>query len=226
MIEFDHIAIGASNLNDGVDWVESQLQVKIPMGGKHDKMGTHNHVLSSGNDTYLEVLAKDPSAPPSGRPKWFGLDDPKVELSLYKAPRIIGWVCRTKNIKRTLALLEDLGVETDLGKPTEMSRGSLKWKFSLRKDGLIPLWGSAPILIEWSDSKHVSNYMADEGLRFKKLHIETPHKNALQNLLWTLNFNDDRFSINKAQDTCITATYQLKDGKEVSINQRETGNSI
>ena len=224
MIEFDHITIGASNLKDGVDWVENQFQVKIPVGGKHDKMGTHNHVLSSDNNTYLEVLAKDPLAQPNNTPKWFGLDDPKVELSLYKAPRIIGWVCRTKNLKRTLAVLEDLGIETDFGKPTEMSRGNLKWKFSLRKDGLIPLWGSAPILIEWEDSNHISNDMADDGLLFKKLHIATPHKNALQNLLWTLDFNDDRFSITKADDTCITATYQLKDGKEVSINQRKARN--
>ena len=218
MIEFDHIAIGTSNLNDGVKWAEGKLHSKIPYGGKHDQMGTHNHVLSSGNNTYLEILSKDLSAPPNKRNTWFGMDDPKVELALYKSPKIIGWVCRTKNINRTLALLENLGIDTDFGKPIEMSRGKLKWKFSLRSDGLVPLWGSAPILIEWRDTKHVSFQMADTGLRFKSLLIATPHKNALESLLWTLDFNDNRVSVVKATDTCITATYQLQDGREVSIN--------
>ena len=218
MIEFDHIAIGTSNLNDGVKWAEGKLHSKIPYGGKHDQMGTHNHVLSSGNKTYLEILSKDLSAPPNKRNTWFGMDDPKVELALYKAPKIIGWVCRTKNINRTLALLENLGIDTDFGKPIEMSRGKLKWKFSLRSDGLVPLWGSAPILIEWRDTKHVSFQMADTGLRFKSLLIATPHKNALESLLWTLDFNDNRVSVVKATDTCITVTYQLQDGREVSIN--------
>ena len=218
MIEFDHIAIGTSNLNDGVKWAEGKLHSKIPYGGKHDQMGTHNHVLSSGNKTYLEILSKDLSAPPNKRNTWFGMDDPKVELALYKSPKIIGWVCRTKNINRTLALLENLGIDTDFGKPIEMSRGKLKWKFSLRSDGLVPLWGSAPILIEWRDTKHVSFQMADTGLRFKSLLIATPHKNALESLLWTLDFNDNRVSVVKATDTCITVTYQLQDGREVSIN--------
>ena len=218
MIEFDHIAIGTSNLNDGVKWAEGKLHSKIPYGGKHDQMGTHNHVLSSGNKTYLEILSKDLSAPPNKRNTWFGMDDPKVELALYKSPKIIGWVCRTKNINRTLALLENLGIDTDFGKPIEMSRGKLKWKFSFRSDGLVPLWGSAPILIEWRDTKHVSFQMADTGLRFKSLLIATPHKNALESLLWTLDFNDNRVSVVKATDTCITATYQLQDGREVSIN--------
>lgn len=218
MIEFDHIAIGTSNLNDGVKWAEGKLHSKIPYGGKHDQMGTHNHVLSSGNKTYLEILSKDLSAPPNKRNTWFGMDDPKVELALYKSPKIIGWVCRTKNINRTLALLENLGIDTDFGKPIEMRRGKLKWKFSLRSDGLVPLWGSAPILIEWPDTKHVSFQMADTGLRFKSLLIATPHKNALESLLWTLDFNDNRVSVVKATDTCITATYQLQDGREVSIN--------
>ena len=71
MIEFDHIAIGTSNLNDGVKWAEGKLHSKIPYGGKHDQMGTHNHVLSSGNKTYLEILSKDLSAPPNKRNTWF-----------------------------------------------------------------------------------------------------------------------------------------------------------
>ena len=87
MIEFDHIAIGTSNLNDGVKWAEGKLHSKIPYGGKHDQMGTHNHVLSSGNKTYLEILSKDLSAPPNKRNTWFGMDDPKVELALYKSPK-------------------------------------------------------------------------------------------------------------------------------------------
>ena len=225
MITFDHIAVGAVTLIDGLEWIEETLNMKIPAGGKHDQMGTHNHVISSGGDTYLEIIAKDPSAPPKEQATWFGLDDPRTELSLFKSPRVISWVCRTENINRTLRLLENLGIDTDFGKPKNMSRDNLRWKFSLREDGLIPLWGSAPIFIEWEgNSKHVSRNMRDDGLKFEHLHIDTPHKNALQNLLWTLDFKDERISISKSKDTCLTASYKLKNGKMVSINQRDVRN--
>ena len=114
MITFDHIAVGAASLMDGLEWIEETLHMKIPAGGKHDQMGTHNHVISSGDDTYLEIIAKDPLAPTKEQATWFGLDDPMTELSLYKSPRVISWVCRTENINRTLRLLENLGIDTDL----------------------------------------------------------------------------------------------------------------
>ncbi len=221
MITFDHIAVGASSLGEGLSWIEKELNIQVPAGGKHDQMGTHNHVISSGNDTYLEIIAKDPQAKPKQKATWFGLDDPRTELSLYKSPQVIAWVCRTENISRTLRLLQNLGVDTDFGKPEEMSRGTLRWKFSLRNDGLIPLWGSSPIFIEWRDPNHVSRDMGNAGLTFEHLHIETPHKYALENILWTLDFKDNRFSISQSKDTCLTATYKLKCGKKVSINQRE-----
>ena len=49
MITFDHIAVGAASLMDGLEWIEETLHMKIPAGGKHDQMGTHNHIISSGD---------------------------------------------------------------------------------------------------------------------------------------------------------------------------------
>ena len=53
MITFDHIAVGAASLMDGLEWIEETLHMKIPAGGKHDQMGTHNHVISSRRDNMI-----------------------------------------------------------------------------------------------------------------------------------------------------------------------------
>jgi hypothetical protein len=222
MIEFDHIAIGAGTLQAGVDWLQSETNINIPVGGEHPKMGTHNHVMSTGDDVYIEVIANNPNAPQPERPRWFGMDDPRVELSLYKAPRVFAWVCRTNNVTRMLNLLKDLGNETDLGTATDMQRGDLHWKIALRKDGLVPLWGSAPLLIEWPNGPHPSQNMADLGMRFASLNIETPHSSALSSLLWMLDFNDNRVTIAQSgeQLTTMTAAYDLPDGRRVHLSAR------
>ena len=59
MLTFDHIAITATTLQEGVDWVEAALGVTLAGGGKHNLMATHNRLLGLG-DLYLEVIAIDP----------------------------------------------------------------------------------------------------------------------------------------------------------------------
>ena len=59
MLEFDHIAISATCLAEGVAAVEAALGVALSGGGAHPHMATHNRLLGLG-DLYLEVIASDP----------------------------------------------------------------------------------------------------------------------------------------------------------------------
>jgi hypothetical protein len=63
MLSFDHLAIGAETLDEGVEAVEAALGVPLAPGGGHPAMGTHNRLLSLGPGEYLEVIAIDPDAP-------------------------------------------------------------------------------------------------------------------------------------------------------------------
>ena len=63
----------------------------MPAGGAHPLMGTHNHLLRLGETLFLEVIAPDPAAGPSLRPRWFALDDPRVRAELTASPRLTTW---------------------------------------------------------------------------------------------------------------------------------------
>ena len=70
MLAFDHLAVTAETLEEGVAWVEAALGVTMSGGGKHPYMATHNRLLGLG-DLYLEVIAADPEAPRPDWPRWF-----------------------------------------------------------------------------------------------------------------------------------------------------------
>ena len=175
MITLDHIAVAGENLDDCINHAETQLGTTLPMGGEHAQMGTHNALCQVGPDTYLELIAPNPSAPAPSRPRWFGLDQPPAP------PRLTAWVLRCENLATTLETARAAGV--NLGSAVPFARDHLRWLFSLRDDGAIPLDGAAPMIIEWqTPGPHPANGMADLGLSLNALEIKTPQADALLRL--------------------------------------------
>ena len=74
--KIDNFGNGAASLQSGVQALQKLLGVETPRGGKHDTMGTHNCVMQAGGESFLEILAIDPDAPPPCRARWFSMDDP------------------------------------------------------------------------------------------------------------------------------------------------------
>ena len=118
-LQFDHIAIGCTDLAEGTAWVEEQLGVALRPGGKHVQFGTYNTLLGMG-DLYLEVIAKDPDAPAIDRPTWFDLDN-------FKPPaRLHTWIASTTDIQTCINAAKEIGV--DYGEPVSLTRGNLSWQ--------------------------------------------------------------------------------------------------
>ncbi|MEO1654020.1 MAG: VOC family protein, partial [Bacteroidota bacterium] len=165
----DHLVVGANSLEEGLAYVKDQLGIDLPPGGKHPKMGTHNHLTKIGAGIFLEVIAIDPRASPPPYPRWFALDDPHQKAQLTRRPRLITWVVGTTNLRATLS-----ESERDLGSIKEMNRGDLHWEIAFREDGSLAEYGLLPIFIQWPKGVHPANQMDDQGLRLQSLTLVHP----------------------------------------------------
>ena len=143
--------------------MEAQTGVRPGPGGQHLAMGTHNALLSLGPETYLEVIAIDPSLPTPDRPRWFDLDN------FSGPPRLTHWACRVPDLA---AIHPDL--PTEAGEIVPMSRGDLHWKITIPKDGSLPFGGSYPTHLEWPDGIGAAARLPDQGVRLERLEVNSP----------------------------------------------------
>jgi hypothetical protein len=183
-VDPDHLVVAAENLRQGCDWVEERLGVRPQSGGKHVAMGTHNALLSLGAHFFLEVIAVDPDGVKPGRPRWFDLDEPRMRAALAEGPQLAHWVARTDAIDAAAARVPDLGV------PTPMARGDFLWRITIPDDGHRPGRGLVPTLIQWSDTRHPTDTMADSGCRLVAVAGEHPEPAAVRAELATLGLSE------------------------------------
>ena len=167
MHKLDHIVFGARSLEEGTNFIEKKLGIKLSEVGYHDFMGTHNRVVKVDKDVYLEVIAIDPSSKSPNENRWFNLDNPILQKKLEYSPQMIGYVIETK----------DKEMLKHFCTPIEASRGNYKWNFAmpslesnffnkeLIENGIIPS------LINWKSNKPVYE-MKNNQLSLKKIEIE------------------------------------------------------
>ncbi len=164
----DHLVVAARNLAQGVAWVEAKLGAPMGPGGVHVTMGTHNALLGLGPGRFLELIAIDPDAPSPGRPRWFELDTPEMQVRLARSPSLIHWAARTDDIALAIAA-------TAAGTPEilALSRGAFRWKIGVPASGSLAQHGIAPTMIEW-EGGHPSERLPDVGCRLESLVLRHP----------------------------------------------------
>jgi hypothetical protein len=167
MHKLDHIVFGARSLEEGTNFIEKKLDIKLSEVGYHDFMGTHNRVVKVDKDIYLEVIAIDPSSKSPNENRWFNLDNPTLQKKLEHSPQMIGYVIETK----------DKEILKHFCTPIKASRGNYKWNFAmpslesnffnkeLIENGIIPS------LINWKSNKPVYE-MKNNQLSLNKIEIE------------------------------------------------------
>ena len=165
---FDHLAVSAQTLAEGVDAVETALGVALAGGGQHPHMATHNRLIGLA-DLYLEVIAVDPSAPRPNWPRWFDLDH------FAGPPRLTNWVARTDDMASALATSP-----AGTGLPVSLQRGAYRWQMAIPADGKLPFGGGFPALIEWFGNLHPAAMLPDTGVRLTRLEIAHPQAQDLQ----------------------------------------------
>jgi len=178
-LEIDHLVIAATSLESGTAWCEDKLGVALEPGGRHPRFGTHNRLLDVSSPRhprcYLEILAVDPDAQAPTRPRWFGLDDPALRRELARGPRLVQWAARVPPGQDVDAIAAEWrAAAADPGEVTAAERmtpgGMLRWRLSVRGDGVRPFGGALPALIAWGDV-HPSESLPARGVSLASLAV-------------------------------------------------------
>ena len=178
---FDHLVVAAATLEQGEEYIESQVGVRPQRGGKHVAMGTHNSLLRLGPRAYLEVIAIDPEGEAPPRPRWFELDRPDMQAQLRASPRLVHWAARTGDIEASRR-----ACPIDPGPAHAMSRGTLNWQITIPDDGHLPGGGVLPTLIAWPDARHPSDALPDARVRIATLAGAHPDPDRMRAVLKAL----------------------------------------
>ena len=215
-LRFDHLALGAIDIEQGVRWFNEATGFAIPAGGKHPLMGTHNHLTATGNDGFLEVIAIDHEAKVPARRRWFGLDEEAVRERISKRLAPLAWVLGTQDVDASLEIVRAHGF--DIGPAIELTRGDLNWRLSVRQDGSLQGGGTVPALIQWRAGPHPSQSMQDFGIRIEHLRLHNDTPDQLRALLDSLGC-DDFVEVVKAEPSAegIEVGLSVPDGRKISF---------
>ncbi|WP_284325574.1 VOC family protein [Cypionkella aquatica] len=202
MLRFDHIAISAVDLAEGVAAVEEALGVALAGGGQHPHMATHNRLLGLG-DLYLEVIAADPDQTAPNWPRWFDLDN------FQGRPRLTNWVACCDSISAAVA-----ASPAGTGIPVALQRGDYRWQMAVPADGKLPFDGFFPALIEWAGSLHPAKALPESHVRLHQLELAHPDADELIAALAPL-FRDPRVVILPGPEKAMRATFTTPQGLRV-----------
>ncbi|WP_113910522.1 VOC family protein [Roseovarius dicentrarchi] len=201
MIELDHVAIAATDLNEGAAWVRRALGVPTAPGGQHAHFGTHNRLLGLDDGLYLEVIAIDPAAPAPGQARWFDLD------RFSGPPRIGTWICRTGDLQGAQAALPGIGAQVSL------ARGDLRWRMAVPDSGVLPFDNCHPAVMQWDCARHPAASLPATGITLRRLIVRHPDAHDLQTRLAGV-LVDDRVVI-EAGPPGLRAEFDTPDGQRV-----------
>lgn len=189
----DHLVITAPTLAQGTQYLNQALGVSAQTGGEHPRMGTHNSLLRLGPDLYVEVIACNPQAPQPAQPRWFQLDDTK----LNNQPRLATWVARTNDIQAAHATANataHAATSIQVGHIKAMTRAHLEWQITITADGVLPMQGIAPAFIQWNTPTHPAASMQDTGCSLLSLDGYHPDAQVIQDMLHRIGF-EGKFSV-------------------------------
>jgi hypothetical protein len=200
----DHLLLGVSDLDRGIDWVEKRTGVRAAVGGVHPGAGTRNALLSLGPGHYLEIIAPDPAQS--------GAKDDR-HLRELSNPRLITFAITTQDIDAIAARARKARL-TVTG-PHDGSRRlpsgkMLRWRTLAIQNDL----GSGPVqpvpfFIQWeADSPHPSGD-SPSGCTLESLLLEHEDPPRVNMVFEALGFDVD---VSARSDARIVATLKCPKG--------------
>ncbi|HYN20786.1 MAG TPA: VOC family protein [Thermoanaerobaculia bacterium] len=179
--QVDHLVLGVSDLNAGIEEFRSRTGVEPVFGGNHPNGGTRNALASLGDGIYIEIIAPNPDAELS---PMFG------SLKNLSTLTPIMWAAAVDDAEAAKALLVSKGHAA-----TPVMKGS-----RVKPDGSVLKWQTVavpssssylPFFIQWDkDSTHPSK-SSPAGCSLVSLSITDPNPEALEKLLAAFQLTPD-----------------------------------
>ncbi len=205
----DHLVLGVSDLQKGIEWVEKLTGVRAMIGGKHPNRGTQNALLSFGDRQYLEIMAPDPEQ--AGHPR-------AADLLKLATPRLVMWASATTEID-VLAQQAKASKQLVIG-PLDGARKRpdgklLKWRtLNVVRDADKDMiyFNVVPFFIQWDkDSLHPS-VDSPGGCKLLSLEFEHPEAEKIAEMMKSLGIEA---KISKADSPTIKASLKTPKGNVV-----------
>lgn len=172
VFEIDHLVLGCAELAQGRAMLEALLGEPLPLGGKHQQMGTHNALMRLGPRQYFELIAINPDAPSPPHARWFGLDEPDIRARLQDELVPLNWVLRCPDLRDALETLPLAQQDQQDGYMVcRLWRDHLQWDMALAQSGRPAAGGGLPSLIHWSDGQEPWRAMPDLGWHLQCLRL-------------------------------------------------------
>ena len=177
---FDHVIVGAADVDSGARHLERALGVLPQRAGSHPGHGTHNALAYLSGGTYVESLAPDPAQPPGPYDGTLRGCDP---------PRLLAWVVRCEDVHAAAAAVAEVtGVPpvVEPGSRTTAAGQQFRWQFGVLDDR----WPGAsvlPGLVQWE-----SAHPADGGTvpaEWVGLRVQTPDQEVLSEVCRRLSLD-------------------------------------
>lgn len=171
----DHIILGISDLQKGIEELERLTGVRAVFGGAHPGRGTQNALISLGGEHYLEILAPNPEDRAGS--------ESSEGLQALTALTPIGWAARTHDMTALERDLRSRGVEIGEVRPggRNLPDGSrLAWKtlsFPPPASSLLPFF------IEWDRGGAHPSATSPAGCRLTGFALENPAPDPLRESL-------------------------------------------
>ena len=200
-IHIDHVMLGVSNLDSAVSDFEKATGVRPILGGTHPS-GTQNALVSLGRGTYLELIAAQPDAKPSG----FISD-----LAKLNKLTPIGWavsgadaqVIRERLLKNGFSL-----TDPKAGSRLTPSGATLRWETFELKDE----FPGAPFFISWSPQSPHPSSTSPTGCTLDRWTVSGPNPELLARLQKVFGLP---FEISKSQKERFILSLSCPKGKVV-----------
>jgi Glyoxalase-like domain len=171
----DHLLLGVSDLKKGIQLVKEKTGVEAIEGGKHPGLGTHNALLSLGENQYLEIIAPNPEEKLIGDYAF---------LKDLSAPLLFTWAAHTNNIEDVLTKVNSAGYKNyGISDGSRLTKDGKKLSWRALGVDVTPDDGLVPFFIEWGKDTVHPSITSPKGCKLHSLELYHPKSSEIEAIL-------------------------------------------